>query len=476
MRTLVSPLLPALLLLTLGTPAAAAAQTLVLKGATLIDGTERPPQPDAVVVIRNGWITAVGNAKDTRVPAGARVVDLSGRYLLPGFIEMHGHVGIGAWEVDSSGPKRQLVYAYDEPASQELTKSQLAFGITTVRNPAGLTRENVDLRNRVRRGDLIGPRIITSGAPIDAPGPNTAVDGAGTPEQARAAVDGQVAAGVDFIKVYSSLDSTLIRAVVDQAHKYGVPVVGHLWQTSWTDAARIGIDGITHIIVNNERLLPAATREEYRKTYLNGQFMFDWFRLVDFDGPEITEMIRTLVDKRISIDPTLVAFEGTAWWDQPDHYPKEADTFVPPTFLAKWASMNDMRGWTAAEYANARQQFPRMQELARRLHQAGVPLTVGVDHANPWMFHHEMELLAGAGIPNDAVLRMATRNGALALGLTSEIGTIAVGKRADLVVLDADPIADIRNTRRISWVVLGGKLARPSEYLPARLAKSQSRR
>ena len=111
MRTLVSPLLPALLLLTLGTPAAAAAQTLVLKGATLIDGTERPPQPDAVVVIRNGWITAVGNAKDTRVPAGARVVDLSGRYLLPGFIEMHGHVGIGAWEVDSSGPKRQLVYA-----------------------------------------------------------------------------------------------------------------------------------------------------------------------------------------------------------------------------------------------------------------------------------------------------------------------------------------------------------------------------
>jgi len=98
-----------------------------------------------------------------------------------------------------------------------------------------------------------------------------------------------------------------------------------------------------------------------------------------------------------------------------------------------------------------------------------VPLTVGVDHANPWMFHRELELLSGSGIPNADVLRMATRNAAIALGLTSEIGTVAVGRRADLVVLDADPVADIKNSRRIAWVVLGGKMARPSAYLPPRL-------
>ena len=317
-------------------------------------------------------------------------------------------------------------------------------------------------------GELVGPRIITSGAPLDSPGPNTAIDPVATPADARAAVDAQAAAGVDFIKLYSGLDSGLVRAASDEAHKLGLRTVGHLWKASWTDAANAGIDGITHIIVNNEMLLPPSKREEYAKT-TSGLNMYEWFRLADFDGPEIKEMIRALIAHRITIDPTLVAFEGTAWFDDPSFYGKEADTFVPPTFLAKSNMMNSLRGWSADDYKRARASFPRMQELARRLFEAGVPLTVGVDHANPWMFHRELELLSGSGIPNADVLRMATRNAAIALGLTSEIGTVAVGRRADLVVLDADPIADIRNSRRIAWVVLGGKMDRPSAYLPPRL-------
>jgi hypothetical protein len=248
-------------------------------------------------------------------------------------------------------------------------------------------------------------------------------------------------------------------------------VVGHLWKTRWTDAANARIDGITHIIVNNADLLPPSKREEYAKSG-NSLFMYEWFRLADFDGPEIKEMIQAVVANRVTIDPTLVAFEGTAWYDDPEFYGKEADTFVPPTFLAKWNMMNSLRGWSADDYKRARASFPKMQELAKRLFQAGVPLTVGVDHANPWMFHRELELLSGAGIPNADVIRMATRNGAIGLGLTSEIGTVEAGKRADMVVLDADPIADIKNSRRISWVVLGGKVARPSAYLPLRLTKN----
>src|SRR5690606_4813475 len=113
--------------------------------------------------------------------------------------------------------------------------------------------------------------------------------------------------------------------------------------------------------------------------------------------------------------------------------------------------------------------FRQAQEFARRLHEAGVPLTVGTDIPNPWMFHREMELLSAAGIPNADVIRMATRNAAIGLRLTSEIGTVEVGKRADLVVLDGDPIADISNTRKIAWVMHGGTLARPEGYLPGRL-------
>jgi imidazolonepropionase-like amidohydrolase len=320
---------------------------------------------------------------------------------------------------------------------------------------------------------LVGPRIITSGAPLDLPGPNTAIDPVATPAHARAAVAAQAAAGADFIKLYSGLDSGLVRAAVDEAHRLGLKAVGHLWKASWTDAANAGIDGITHIIVNNEMLLPASRREEYAKAGPS-LGMYEWFRLADFDGPEIQEMIRALVSNRVTIDPTLVAFEGTAWFDDPGFYGKEADTFVPPTFLAKWNMMNSLRGWSGEDYRKARASFPKMQELARRLHEAGVPLTVGVDHANPWMFHRELELLSGAGIPNPDVIRMATRNGAISLGLIAEIGTVTEGRRADLVVLGADPIADIRNSRKVESVVLGGALKPATAYLPPRLTRRGS--
>ncbi len=448
------------------------AQTMVLRGATLIDGTDRPPRRDAVVVVRNGWITAVGDPSDVAIPRGARILDLTGKYLLPGFVEMHGHLAIAVWEVDTTGGTRRLRYPYDEAATVELTRTQLAFGITTVRNPAGPTREAVSLRNRVRLGELVGPRIVTAGAPIDRSLVAEAVDQARTPEDVRAAVARQAEAGVDFIKLYSTLDSAMIRAGVDEAHARGLPAVAHLWQTSWTDAASAGLDAITHIIVNNAKLLPEAAREEYLKGMRagGGQFMFDWFGYADFDGPEIREMIDTLVSRRISVDPTLVAFEWFAWADDTTRVRPEVLQYLPPTLLAK-AQAQTQPLWNAEDLARAKRNFARMLELARRLHRAGVPLTVGTDGANPWLYHRELELLVEAGIPPADVLRMATRNAARALRLTSEIGTVEVGRRADLVVLDADPAADIRNTRRIAWVVRDGRPARPEEFLPERLRR-----
>ncbi|MEO8452396.1 MAG: amidohydrolase family protein [Gemmatimonadota bacterium] len=443
---------------------------LVLRGATLIDGTDGPPQANATVVLKNGWIVAVGNPADVTIPPGARVIDLTGRYLLPGFIEMHGHVAIGAWVVDSSGGKRVFRYAYDEADTRELTKAQLAFGITTVRNPATPTREGVVLRNRVRLGEQVGPRIITSGAPIDGPSIITATDQVTTEAEIRSAVTRQAAAGVDFIKVYDQLDSAQIRIAVDEAHKHGLPVVGHLWRTSWMDASRAGIDGITHIIVSNANLLPEKSRAEFLEIKDRTRVMFDWFKYVDLGGSEIKGLLDTLVAHWITIDPTLVYFEQVVWGNDAGHYPEDAPRYVPPGFAAK-TRKGAIPGWSAADYANMRDRFRRMQEFARRLYQGGVPLTVGTDTPNPWMYHREMELLAGAGIPNADVIRMATHNAAVALRLTSEIGSIEVGKRADLVVLDADPIADITNTRRIAWVIHDGKPARPEAYLPARLTR-----
>ncbi len=455
---------------TLAAGLSAQSRITVLRNATVIDGTERPAAARTSVVIRNGWITAVTPDSALVVPRGARVVDLTGRYLVPGFIEMHGHLAIAAWEVDSSGPTPVLRFPYDEASTRELTRSQLAFGITTVRNPAGPTDKTVSLRNRVRWGELTGPRIVTAGAPLDRPGPNTAMDAVTTEAEVRAAVRRQAEAGVDLIKVYSGLDSAQVRAAIDEAHRLGLRVIGHLWRTSWTDAANDGIDGITHIIVNNEALLPPGRRAAFVKSIRGGQFMFDWFLEADFDGPEIREMIGALTAHHVSIDPTLVAFESTAWSADSAFYPAESDRFVPPAILAKTRDAGrGLRGWADSDYVRAQRAFPLMLELARRLHDAGVPLTAGTDAANPWMYHRELELLARAGLSNAEVLRAATRNGAMALGLISELGTIEVGKRADLVALDADPLADIRNTRRIAWVIQDGRPARPSAFLPARL-------
>lgn len=448
--------------------AQAAPPVLVLTGATLIDGTDHAPRPNAAVVIRNGWITAVEDAATLVIPKGARVVDLHGKYLLPGFIDMHSHLSIGPWVMDSTGGRRQLKYQYDEAAALEASRTQLAFGVTTVRNPAGPTAESVGLRNRLRTGEIAGPRLFTAGWPLD----RFATVGAPTvnsPEAARAEVRSQAAAGVDYVKLYAGLGPAESRAAIDEAHRLGVRAIGHLWQTSWTDAALAGIDGIVHISPGAANLLPDSSRARYTRSVRGTQFMFDWFKYVDLAGPEIAAMDRALVEHRVTIDPTLVAFEMIAWSND-SAYSAAAQPFEPPSLKCTMTGPALLTtGWAAADFASAREQFKGMLAFARHLHEAGVTLTVGTDAANGWYFHRELELLVRAGIPAAEVLRMATRNGAISLGAISEFGTVEPGKRADLVVLGADPLADIRNTRTVEQVVQGGRLAPARSWLPARL-------
>ena len=198
--------------------------TLVLRGATLIDATDGPPLPDATVVIKNGWIAAVGSRAEVTIPRGARVVDLAGRYLLPGFVEMHGHLAIAVWQVDTTGGKRVLRYPYDDEASIEVIRSQLAFGITTVRNPAGPTKESVALRNRVRFGELIGPRIITAGAPLDNQTANEMMDAVTNEVETRAELRSQpnigahleARSGAERKRVAANIERDIVRLGLDR--------------------------------------------------------------------------------------------------------------------------------------------------------------------------------------------------------------------------------------------------------------------
>lgn len=449
-------------------PAPTRSPVLVLRGATLIDGTDRPPIPNATVVIRGGWIVAAGPTGATPIPPRAKVVDVSGRYLLPGFIDMHAHLAIAGWEIDSSGGRRTLRFPYDEAATQEVSRSQLGFGITTVRNPAGPTAESVSLRNRVRTGELAGPRIITAGWPLD----RVALPDRGvattTEAEVRAEVRHQRDAGVDFVKLYAGLDPPLIRAGIDEAHRLGMKAVGHLWKTTWTEAAEAGIDGIVHISPGATDLLAPDRRAEYDKSIRGAQFMFEWFRYADLDGPEIKAMIAAMVAHRVNIDPTIVAFEAIARANDSTYLP-ESRRLDPPSIARKMSGAQILTfGWKPADFDSAKATMPRMLALAKRLFDAGVLMTVGTDAANPWFYGRELELLVAAGIPPADVLRMATRNGAMALGRSSDLGTVEPGKLADLVILSADPLADVGNSRRVEWVVQEGRLTRAKSWLPAR--------
>jgi uncharacterized protein (TIGR02246 family) len=452
-------------------------QSVVIRDVTVIDGTGAPPRPHMTVVTQGNRISRMESAAkgSVPVPRGAMVVEGRGRYLLPGFVDAHAHVALGPVHLEKTTAGPAMRVEYDHAASREMLQTLLAFGVTAVRNPAGPTSHVIPMRDSLDRGLIPGPRMRTAGEVIDvikAPGLVATV---ASEADVRAEVDRQAAAGVDFIKLYAGLQAPLVRAGIDEAHRKGLRALGHLTFTSWTDAARAGIDGIVHISPGSPALLPADRRPDYLRTFRGTQFMARWFEFADLDSPEIREMTAALVEHGVVLDFTLVTFYNIFFGDRPEVTEAPDLAYAPPTLLRNWREeMTLSQDWSADDYQRAHALWPRVLAFARHLSDAGVQLTVGTDTPNPWTapgasFHRELQLYVDAGIPASDVLQMATRNGAAAIGLEAEIGTIAVGKRADLVLLAADPLADIANTRRIMLVVHDGRARTPAQLLPLRL-------
>lgn len=433
------------------------AETLVLRSATVIDGTGAAPRPDSVVIVRDGRIADVFRKGERALPAHDTVLDLAGAFVLPGFVDAHAHVTY-LRSPSAANPE------YDEAVTRQVLRLCLAHGITTVRNPMAPTREGVELRDAVAAGRVVGPRIYTAGWELDRARVTTEAE-------VREEVRRQAAAGVDFVKAYAGLARPLVHAAIEEAHARGVKVIGHLQETTWTEAARDGIDFLAHGAPWAAACLPADRREAYREAIRRDgglKARLRWLEWVDPDGPLIAEMVEELARRRISVDPTLVAYDTKFRGDDARYVEGPDLRLVPPVMLADWRRGTFTSDWTAADYARGHALWPRVLALALLYHRRGVPLLVGSDLPNPWVvpgagFHRELELLVEAGIPAAEVLVLATRNGAEALGL--DAGTSQTGRRADLVVLEADPLADIRNSRRIRLVLKEGRPWRPDELL-----------
>lgn len=420
----------------------------------MIDGTGRSSFR-ATVVLRDGQIASVD--RDTPIPRNSRIMDVSGRYILPGFIDMHAHVTF----LRGNFYKGDL--GYDRTTSEQVLKLLLAFGITTVRNPAAPTVESVKLRDDVAKGIVLGPRILTAGLPLSGK-PFV------TEEEIRAEVKRECEAGVDYIKVYASSTPQQTATAIDEAHKCHLKVIGHLQDTDWPTAASLGIDFLTHAVSWSASALPPQKRTAYEQEIERSGSMkarIFWLESVDINGPEMNQVINSLKQQHISVDPTLVAYKTK--FVPLEKYRGIANVRIAPLALqADWHSSDMTRGWTATDFVRMRKVWPKMLAIVKRYYREGVQLTTGSDLPNPWVvpgisLHQEMELLAEAGIPTQDILAMSTRNAARALGLEREIGTIEVGKRADLVVLRGNPLKDIRNTRTIEYIFRCGQLFEASQ-------------
>jgi imidazolonepropionase-like amidohydrolase len=424
----------------------------VLQGAALIDGRGGEPLHDSIVIIEGERIVAAGSSTTMTIPEAAEVIDLRGMTIIPGLIDVHAHVTF-LRDLDSM--------TVDLETTEAVASMLLDWGITTALNPSAPLPEGVELRDRLSRGELRGPRILTAGPSWEL------IRARGAMESLQQEVRRQCEAGVDFVKLYSPHKPDEVRAVIETAHECGIRVIGHLQRTTWLDAARAGIDLISHGASWAREHLDEISAEHYDEAIKRRGGMrarIEWLERVDLDDPSFEETIAALARRGIPVDPTLVAYE-TKFFRTPLYSENPELQRTPPPLVESWKRGGFTSDWSDDDFARMAKVWPKLLELTRRYHEGGMILTVGSDLPNQWVvpgwsLHREMQLLTEAGITPAAVLQMATRNGALALGLEDR-GTVEPGRVADLVVLRADPLSDIRNTTKIHSVWQHGRRVFP---------------
>ncbi|GHE32961.1 amidohydrolase family protein [Vulcaniibacterium thermophilum] len=415
-------------------------------------------------------IAAITAAGARRCLRDADRLDAEGRFAVPGFIDMHAHLTLGPLELRRERGELRMIAGADDDIARHNAQRLVAFGVTSVRNPGGDLQAAARYATWRSQSDAVGPESFDAGpvihnAPIE--GLSVAVR---TPEEMREVVAGQVAQGADWIKLYTGLSPTLLKAGIDAAHAHGRPAVAHLDEVPWTAALPMGLDGIVHLMPTSPELLPDEERQAWQSERRPGTFaFFEWWEHFNPDGPEADRLVEAFDRHRPVFDATLVAFHAAFVQDRDGAYKDDARRYAHSRLHASWKGWFTFAlGWEAADFERARAIWPKVQRLAQRLYGTRARVTVGTDMSNPWIapgisMHREMELLAESGVPTARVLQAATANAADALGIGDRVGRIRRGYEADLVLLERNPLDDIRHTRSIHTVVIDGRVLPPAQ-------------
>ena len=429
-------------------------KSLVFTDVAIIDATGAPAKPNMMVVVIGDKITRVQKYKPKDVPRNADVVSGAGKFLIPGLWDMHVH-----W--------------YDE----RYLPLFIAHGVTGIRQMWGMDFHR-EWRRRINDGSLLGPRMMANAStPIDGPKPVWPGEIAvGNEAEARSAVVTSKKDGADFIKVYEQLPREAYLAIVDQAKKEGLPVAGHVpFASSLSEVSDTGQKSIEHL---TGILIEGSTHEEKLRKQMIAAVSSSgpggWSGLASlrmsapllegFDPQKAAAIYQRLARNRTWQVPTLTVLRALSSLGDPDFANDPRLKYMPPFIRELWNPQNEsrIRDLKPEDWANNRKLFEKQLQIVGDMHRQGVPFLAGTDTLNPFCFpgfslHDELALLVRAGLTPMDALQAATRNAADYLGMLNSFGTVETGKTADLLLLDADPLTDIRNTRKIAGVSLGGR-------------------
>jgi imidazolonepropionase-like amidohydrolase len=404
------------------------AQKIAIVGGTLVDGTGSPAIPDSVVLIENGKITAVGRESQIKIPSGVQKIDAHGKTILPGLWDMHAHFEQVEW-----GP----IY--------------LAAGATTVRDVGNEFEFITAVRDAVANGRGLGPRLFLAGIVDGTSSFALGVNRVDTPEQAKAWTDKYHDARFQHMKIYSSVQLEELKDVATEAHRLGMTVTGHVPEgLNAYQAIEAGQDQINHIQYIADIMVPPlpekATRLERAKA--RGE--------IDLNSPESQKAIAFLVQHKTVLDPTLALMEFfTANTAKTPVSIEPGVAKVAPQLQAILAEAGP-----PGPYAELQEKgFQKEVEIVGALHKAGVPIVAGTDQTVPgYSLYREIELYAQAGFTPMEAIQAATIVPARVMGVDKELGTVEPGKRADLIILDANPLESIHNIRTVKFVITNGTM------------------
>lgn len=429
-----------LILLAAACVIAAQQPSLVLRNANVFDTNAGTFLGNRTIVIRGEKIEQVlGPGARVR---GARATDLRGQYVIPGLIDAHVHL------------VHQPDFAHMTP--EELLPMYLAWGVTSLRDTGDEIVAETAARKWADAHPETCPRVFTCSPLLDADPPYHRDIGRAITDPAKVAetIEDIAAWGVTTLKIYVGTDRPVGRAIIAEGHKRGLVVTAHLGKYQARDAVADGVDVLEHIWSVFNYSFPEGPRPARHQ--------------LDVNNPRAAALRSLIKDRGTIVDPTLAVFRNMILLhDDPAIHASPDNARVPKRLRDHWERYRVKSNLQPSTQAARKGEFAKYQELTGLLYRAGIPILAGTDSPEPYVppgasLHQELEMLVESGLSPADALRSATIVNARALKQQDRLGSIEAGKLADLVVLGADPLASIRNTRSIRMIVRGGRVLDPA--------------